>query len=255
VAHVTAAAAGGAAAVPIVALDVPSTSAAMALIERLGESCRFYKVGSELFTSEGPRAVDALRDAGCDVFLDLKFHDIPTTVERAAAAAAARGARLLTVHASGGRAMVEAAVRGAGERCGVLAVTVLTSHDAPSLAEAWGRSSVTIDDEVLRLADLARAAGAHGIVCSGHEAPAVRARHGSALHLLVPGVRLAGGDAHDQARVVTPAAAAARGASYLILGRAVTATTDPRAAMRQVWADLSSAAVQLSPRHPAPHTW
>ncbi|HET7450596.1 MAG TPA: orotidine-5'-phosphate decarboxylase [Gaiellaceae bacterium] len=228
--------------IPIVALDVPTAPQAMATARRLGDQCRFYKVGLELFTAEGPGVVRALREAGSDVFLDLKFHDIPNTVRGAARSAAALGARLLTVHASGGRAMLDAAVDGAGESCGVLAVTVLTSMDADSQATVWGRDKLRVIDEVLRLADLAREAGAHGIVCSGAEAAAVRARHGEELRLLVPGIRLAGGDAHDQARVVTPAAAVAAGATYLVLGRAVTAAADPQSAMAAVMADLEGRA-------------
>ena len=224
--------------VPIVALDVPAAAPALSLVRTLGDACRFYKIGLELFTAEGPAVVRAVRDGGNDIFLDLKFHDIPNTVRGATRSAASLGARLLTVHGSGGRAMLEAAVEGAGQGCGVLAVTVLTSMDAAGQAAAWGRSQMTVRDEVLRLADLARAAGAHGIVCSGEEAAAVRERHGDALRLLVPGIRLAGGATHDQARVVTPAAAAAAGASYLVLGRAVTGAADPGSAMAEVAAQL-----------------
>lgn len=227
--------------VPIVALDVPHAEAALQLVRTLGDACRFYKVGSELFTAAGPRIVHALRDAGCEVFLDLKFHDIPNTVRAGVRSASALGARLVTVHASGGRAMLEAAVEGAGDGCGVLAVTVLTSHDAASLGESWGRDVGDVRTEVLRLAALARAAGVHGIVCSGEEAAAVRAANGEHLRLLVPGVRLPGGASHDQARVVTPATAAVAGASWIILGRAVTAAPEPAAAMRQVHDQLASA--------------
>ncbi|HEX8850150.1 MAG TPA: orotidine-5'-phosphate decarboxylase [Gemmatimonadaceae bacterium] len=228
-------------AIPIVALDLPSTRDALALVERLGDECRFYKVGSELFTREGPAVVQALRDAGCDVFLDLKFHDIPNTVRQGAAAAASLGARLLTVHASGGEAMVRAAVEGAGEGCGVLAVTILTSLDAGMLARAWGRDTVSIDDEVLRLAGVAATAGAHGIVCSGRELAAVRTRFGDRLAPLVPGIRLAGGASHDQARTMGPGEAARAGARYLVLGRAVTAAADPVAAMHAVRRELGEA--------------
>ncbi|MGH7720985.1 MAG: orotidine-5'-phosphate decarboxylase [Gemmatimonadaceae bacterium] len=225
----------------IVALDTPSWEGATALVERLGDGCDFYKVGSELFTAEGPEAVRRLRERGKDVFLDLKLHDIPNTVKRSARSAAALGARLLTVHASGGEAMVAAAVEGAGAACGVLAVTVLTSLDAGALSVAWGRTVEDVRAEVLRLADLARAAGAHGIVCGGDEAAAVRARHGAALALLVPGVRLAGGAEHDQARVVTPRAAVEAGARYLVLGRAVTEAADPHAALETVRAEVEGA--------------
>ena len=223
--------------IPIVALDVPGARDAMALVDRLAESCRFYKVGSELFATEGPAVVRDLQRRGCDVFLDLKFHDIPNTVRGAVRSAAGIGAALVTVHASGGLAMLEAAVEGAsagGEGCGVLAVTVLTSLDAPALGSGWGRDDVDIATEVLRLAGLARRAGAHGVVCAGTEAAAVRAQHGTALAVLVPGIRLEGGTRDDQARVVTPAAAVAAGARYLVLGRVVTAAADPLVAMQQV---------------------
>ncbi|HEY0972785.1 MAG TPA: orotidine-5'-phosphate decarboxylase [Gemmatimonadales bacterium] len=231
---------------PIVALDFPDLSGARRMVEALGDSCRFYKVGSELFTAAGPEVVSWLVRRGCDVFLDLKFHDIPATMRGAARSAAALGARLVTVHASAGAAGVAAAVEGAGAGCGVLAVTVLTSFDAAGLASVWGREGeegpFEVEREVLRLSDLAAEAGAHGIVCSGAEAAAVRARHGDRLAPLVPGIRLAGGATHDQARVVTPAAAAAAGARYLVLGRAVTAAADPRAAMQRVSESLASTA-------------
>jgi orotidine-5'-phosphate decarboxylase len=232
----------GSRAVPIVALDVDSLDAARGVVERLGERCRFYKVGSELFTAVGPPVVEWLRSAGCDVFLDLKFHDIPATMRGAARSAAALDVRLLTVHASAGHEGVAAAVEGAGPDCGVLAVTVLTSFDAAGIGAAWGRErEPVVEEEVLRLAALAAGAGAHGIVCSGAEAAAVRDRHGEALAPLVPGIRLPGGAAHDQARVVTPAAAVSAGARYLVIGRAVTGATDPVAAMEQVNAELAAA--------------
>ena len=222
--------------VPIVALDVPDAAAAQRLAGQL--AAPFYKVGGELFTAAGPEVVRDLRAAGADVFLDLKFHDIPNTVRGAVRSAAALGARLLTVHASGGRAMLEAAVEGAGRDCEVLAVSVLTSMDAPALGEAWGRSVARVEDEVLRLADLAAAGGVHGLVCSGREAALVRAAHGSRLALLVPGIRPAGAALHDQARAVTPEAARAAGATYVVLGRAVTGASDPAAALAVITRSL-----------------
>jgi orotidine-5'-phosphate decarboxylase len=218
----------------IVALDVPNAAEATTLLERLGAEADFVKVGSELFAAEGAAMVRRLRAEHRDVFLDLKWHDIPNTVRNAARIAAAMDVRLVTVHASGGRAMLEAAVEGAGHACGVLAVTVLTSLDSAALGEALGRTVGSVQDEVLRLADLARKAGAHGVVCSGAEAAAVRAEFGNTLRILVPGIRLAGGARHDQARVVTPEDALAAGASYLVLGRAVTAATDPRETLASV---------------------
>lgn len=227
-------------AVPIVALDFPDSQRAMTLVQTLDERCRFYKIGSELFTGAGPDVVQWLRDTGCDIFLDLKFHDIPNTVAGAMKRVADMGVKLATVHASGGAKMMEAAVKAAGESCGVMAVTVLTSLDDAGLRESWGRERVDVEDEVLRLAELARSCGAHGIVCSGQEAEAVHSRHGDALKLLIPGIRLPGDDAADQARIVTPEAAVRAGASYVVIGRAVTTAKDPRAAMSEVLNQLSS---------------
>jgi orotidine-5'-phosphate decarboxylase len=224
--------------VPIVALDYGEAGAALAFVDRLGTRCAFYKVGLELFAASGPAIVGALRDRGADVFLDLKFHDIPNTVAGAVRSASRLGVRLVTVHAAGGRAMLEAAAGAAGPGCGVLAVTVLTSLDAAALAESWGRESVDVSAEVLRLAGSAAAAGLHGVVCSGHEADAIRARWGASVATLVPGIRPAGVGQQDQARVVTPRAAVAAGATYVVLGRAVTAAPDPAAAFEAIAAEL-----------------
>ncbi len=242
----------GATVTPIVALDVPDHTSAHALVTRLGDSCGFYKVGLELFAAEGPDIVSWLRDAGKSVFVDLKLHDIPNTVRGAARSLARHGASLLTVHASGGSDMVRAAVEGANEGatgasaapggCGVLGVTILTSMDAAGIGAAWGRDGVDVTDEVVRLAGLVRGGGGAGIVCSGHEGAAVRATFGDTLGLLIPGIRLPGGDAHDQRRVMTPRAAADAGARWLILGRAVTGATDPVEAMQVVSASLAGAA-------------
>ncbi len=235
-------------ATPIVALDVPGISEARSLVALLGDSCGYYKVGLELFAAEGPEVVHWLCGEGKQVFVDLKLHDIPNTVRAAARSVAGLGASLLTVHASGGTQMIAAAVEGALEgsagtssgACGVLGVTVLTSMDGPSVAQAWGRSgAVEVQAEVLRLAGLVSEAGAAGIVCSGHEARAVRDRLGDDFGLLVPGIRLPGGAMHDQKRVMTPSMAAAAGAHWLILGRAVTGAADPVAAMQAVWAELA----------------
>lgn len=222
----------------ILALDVPTVGEAMTLVDRFHGRCDFFKVGLELFTAEGPSFVATLRARGLDVFLDLKLHDIPNTVRQAARRAAAHDVRLLTVHASGGEAMLAAAVDGAGERCGILGVTVLTSLEPAELAAAWGRGPwLDLRSEVLRLAGLAAEAGAHGVVCSGAELPAVVERFGRRLAPLVPGLRPAGAAVHDQVRVVTPEAAAAQGARYLILGRAVTGARDPL----QAWDAIASA--------------
>jgi orotidine-5'-phosphate decarboxylase len=234
----------------IVALDVPTTGDAVRLVERLGGECSFYKVGSELFASAGPAIVDYLHARGASVFLDLKLHDIPNTVERAARVAARAGVRLMTVHAVGGKDMVRAGVRGAAEGaaeagtvCGVLAVTVLTALDERRLGEGWGRSIRTVRAEVLRLAALARRAGAAGLVCAGSELVALRREHRNRLELLVPGVRPARAARGDQIRVVTPAEAATSGADYVVLGRAVTQAVDPVAALRAVVEQLEGGAV------------
>jgi len=227
----------------ILALDVPTPVEALALVERFAGRCTFYKVGLELFTAAGPALVTQLRERQVEVFLDLKLHDIPNTVRQAARRAAALDVRLLTVHASGGEAMLAAAVDGAGESCGILGVTVLTSLAADELAAAWGRGPwIDIRSEVLRLAGLSESAGAHGIVCSGTELPAVIERFGSRLAPLIPGVRPAGAPSHDQARTVTPEMAAAEGARYLVLGRAVTAAIDPLAAWDAIASSVASAA-------------
>lgn len=227
--------------IPIVALDVATQEAALALVDQLGEACRFYKIGAELFTACGPAVVREVESRGAEVFLDLKYHDIPNTVAGAVRRAADIGVRLLTVHASGGLEMMRAAVIAAGnaERCGVLAVTLLTSLEGAAVGAIWGRGApLDVSQEVTRLAELAREAGTAGVVCSGREAAAVKRRFGSALSVLIPGIRMEGGARHDQSRISTPADAVAAGADYVVVGRAVTAATDRRAAMREMVAQL-----------------
>lgn len=228
-------------AVPIVALDVADATAALEIVDALGDSCRFYKVGSELFTACGPRVVRELRAREADVFLDLKLHDIPNTVAGGLRGAAGLGARIVTVHAAGGEAMIRAAVQAAGEggNCAVFAVTLLTSLDASDVARIWGRGEpLDAVIEVVRLAGIARSGGAAGVVCSGREAKAVKAEFGSQLEVLIPGIRLAGGAMHDQSRTVSPAEAVAAGADYVVVGRAVTAAPDRAAAMREILSQL-----------------
>ncbi len=231
---------------PVIALDVPDLPSALALVERLGPDADFVKIGLELFTAAGPAVVEAMQRQGRRVFLDLKLHDIPNTVRGAARSAAAMGVSLLTVHGYGGAAMVEAAVQGAaagaaeggagevaGAGPGILVVTVLTSHSAADLGVTLGRGVPEGGAEVIRLAGVAQVAGAHGVVCSGHEVAAVRSTF-PGLHPLVPGIRLPGGAAHDQARITTPERAAADGAAYLVLGRAVTGAAEPAAVLRGI---------------------
>jgi orotidine-5'-phosphate decarboxylase len=223
---------------PIIALDVPSIAEARKLVTALGPGADFYKVGLQLFTAVGPTVIEWLHAEGKRVFLDLKLHDIPSTVQKAAASASRMNVALLTVHGLGGEAMVRAAVDGAGEHTGVLVVTVLTSMDLDAAGAALGRKLDTLGLEVLRLASLAASAGAHGVVCAGAECAAVRAKHGEQLSPLVPGIRVAEIAGDDQSRVVTPEEATAAGAGYVVIGRAVTSAADPALAFKTVVARL-----------------
>lgn len=233
----------------IVALDVPSADDARALVRRIGDQGDFYKVGLELYTRAGPDFVRELTAAGKRVFLDLKLHDIPNTVASAVRAASDLGVDLLTVHAVGGPSMLEAAVEAAGEErvareessaLRLLAVTVLTSLDAEELGGVWGRTTVSVPDEVRRLTDLVVRARVHGVVCSAVEAAGVRAAAPPELVIVTPGIRPAGADVGDQKRVATPAAAVRAGADYLVLGRAVTRAPDPAAALANVLAEIET---------------
>jgi orotidine-5'-phosphate decarboxylase len=219
----------------IVALDHPAADAALAQVAALGDAVARYKVGLELFIAEGRALVDELHRRDKRVFLDLKLHDIPETVRRAAEVAAKLGVDLLTVHAAGGRAMLEAAVAGAGNTK-VLAVTVLTSLDAQDLA-ADGIGDGT-EAAVLRRARLAHAAGCAGVIASPHETAAIRAQLPSPFLIVTPGVRLAAaGD--DQKRVATPKAAIAAGADAIVVGRPIRDAKDRRAAADEILRELS----------------
>lgn len=218
------------------ALDFPTWERAAPFAAAIAPHVGMLKVGLELFAAEGPAAVRAAAGLGRPVFLDLKLHDIPNTVEGAARSAAASGAALLTVHASGGSEMVRAAVRGAGGKLRVLAVTVLTSLDAAAL-ERIGLQGPP-ETAVVRLARLAVEAGAGGLVCSPHEVAAVRAAVGPGPLLVVPGVRPAGVAVGDQARVATPEQAVAAGADVIVVGRPLRDAPDPIAAARDVAASL-----------------
>lgn len=223
----------------IVALDVPGRAPALELVRRLPPKASFFKVGLELFAHSGPSMVSELRAQGRRVFLDLKLHDIPNTVGAAAAAAAELDVDLLTVHASGGSSMIaaaRAAVAGSGTR--VLAVTVLTSLKGDDLDQVWGRKASVPSEEVARLADLAMESGAHGVVCSVHEASCLRRRFGPDALIATPGIRLAGDGADDQARVATPREARDAGADFLVVGRSVTRAADPAAAFDRVLEEL-----------------
>jgi len=216
----------------ILALDLPSGREALGLLDQL-EGVSWVKIGSVLFTREGPGLVRTLRMRGHQVFLDLKWHDIPNTVAEAVAAALDLDVGLATVHSLGGPAMMEAAARAAAGRIRLTGVTVLTSHDDTSLARTLGRPDAKADAEVLRLARLAMEAGLDGVVCSPLEVRALRQGFANAL-LVVPGIRQPGDGPGDQARTATPAQAAGDGASYLVVGRPVTQAASPARAFRAI---------------------
>ncbi len=219
------------------AVDFPSWEEAEPFARAVAPEVGMLKVGLELFVAGGPPMVKAAAALGRPVFLDLKLHDIPNTVEGAARSAAASGASLLTVHAGGGDDMVRAAVRGAGGRLRVLAVTVLTSLDDAALARIGLAGPAS--EAVVRLARLAVGAGARGLVCSPHEVAAVRAAVGPGPLLVVPGVRPPGAAKGDQARVATPAEAVAAGADVVVVGRPLREGGDPVAAARRIAETLS----------------
>ena len=226
----------------IVALDTPDAASALALVDRLGPACSFYKVGLELYTAAGPAVVASLRDRGKDVFLDLKLHDIPNQVARATARAGELGVRFLTLHTMGGAAMLSAAARAAPPSLTLLGVTVLTSLDAPSLGEIFDRPVADVGAEADRLAAMARASGLGGVVCSASEAGRLRAALGPDARIVTPGIRLAGDAHHDQRRVRTAAEAFQAGATHIVVGRPVTASTDPRAAFERIAAQAEDGA-------------
>ncbi len=223
----------------IAALDTTEIARAAAWGEQLAPSCGLFKLGLEYFLANGAEGLKALR--GHPVFLDLKLHDIPNTVAGAVRAVLPLEPRMLTVHASGGAAMV-AAARRAAEQAGVerplvLAVTVLTSLDAAAL-RATGVNAEPAE-QVLRLAKLAIDAGADGLVCSAHEVPALRANLDPTAVLVVPGIRPAGFPSGDQMRTMTPREAAAAGADWIVVGRPITAAADPAAAAAAIAAELA----------------
>jgi orotidine-5'-phosphate decarboxylase len=226
----------------IVALDVPTTEAAHKIVAAVGDSALTYKVGMQLFTAEGPAVVRDLVTSGRRVFLDLKYHDIPNTVAAAVRAAANLGVSMLTVHSGGGGKMLRAATeaaRGANPALMVLAVTVLTSMDDQDLDRVGVRGRVP--DHVLRLSALALSNGCHGVVASALEASELRSELGDHFLIVTPGVRPAGKDHGDQTRVVTPAEAIAAGASYIVVGRPITAAASPADEARSILEQMSLA--------------
>ncbi len=224
----------------IVALDFASAQPALDLVARLSPDLCRLKVGKELFTRSGPVLVENLQQRGFEVFLDLKFHDIPNTVAAAVRAAADLGVWMVNIHASGGRRMMEAAVaelEGVDNKPLLIGVTVLTSMSDADLNELGYEE--TAAQRVQRLAALAADCGLDGVVCSALEAPALREARGEGFRLVTPGIRLAGDAAGDQRRVVTPADALALGSDYLVIGRSITAAADPLAALHRVHAELA----------------
>ncbi|MEO5988409.1 MAG: orotidine-5'-phosphate decarboxylase [Candidatus Eisenbacteria bacterium] len=216
-----------------IAFDVPTLAAAIKLHECLGEGSEYAKVGLELFTAEGPAAVRELKARGRRVFLDLKLHDIPNTVRGAAASAATLGADLLTVHATGGEAMVRAAVEGiasVGGSTRVVAVTLLTSLEPHAMPPGFAHP-FELYAVIAGLTDMAERAGALGVVCSAADLRGLRAVLGRDCYTVTPGIRPADAAAQDQKRVATVESAVRDGAGLLVLGRAVTAAPDPRAAL------------------------
>lgn len=228
----------------IVALDFPDASAAIALAEQLDPSLCRVKVGKELFTSSGPSVISALHQLGFEVFLDLKFHDIPNTTASAVAAAAELGVWMVNVHAGGGRRMMEACRQALDSRRGhrplLTAVTVLTSLEQEDLLEV----GVDIEPmvQVQRLARLTQECGLDGVVCSAREAKALRSALGNELLLVTPGIRPADAVADDQKRIVTPLQALENGSSYLVIGRPITKAQAPAEALAQILAELSAGA-------------
>ncbi|BAU48617.1 orotidine 5'-phosphate decarboxylase [Sulfurifustis variabilis] len=224
-----------------VALDYPSSREALALVDRVTpEHCRL-KVGLELFSAAGPGFVESLVRRGFDVFLDLKFHDIPNTVAAACRRAADLGVWMLTVHCLGGRAMLKAArdALGPAGRPLLVGVTVLTSHTAAEIAEIGLAGD--IEGRVAALAGLAKECGLDGVVCAPTEAHTMRSRFGAGFLLVTPGVRPGGSPVGDQRRVLTPAEAIAGGADMLVVGRPITSSPNPRAALDAILREIATA--------------
>jgi orotidine-5'-phosphate decarboxylase len=224
----------------IVALDLPTGAAALRVVERVGDVVLWYKVGPVLFVAEGPAIVRDLLARGKRVFLDLKWHDIPTTVGAAVEQAAAVGASLATLHLAGGRAMLRAAVDAAAGRIALAGVGVLTSLDAQSYGEIVGRTVDDVGAELVRLAKLGTAAGLDGVVTSPRELGALRAALGPRTLLVVPGIRRPGEVAGDQARTATPREAVSAGADLLVVGRPVASAADPRSAALAILEDMGT---------------
>lgn len=222
----------------IVALDVDNKERAQVLVDELGPHVGMFKVGKELFTAEGPQIVRSIVEGGGNVFLDLKFHDIPNTVAKAVGTAAQLGAFFVTLHITGGRAMLEAAASALpAEGTHLLGVTVLTSHTDASLMETGMRGTVV--ETVRRLARLAHESGIDGVVCSPHEITLVREIAGDDMVIVTPGIRPKGAAKGDQARVTTPGEALRLGCDYIVVGRPITEAASPSDAAKAIVDELS----------------
>ena len=221
----------------IVALDFPTQAKALALVSVLSDSVSIYKIGLQLYTAAGPAIVQAVAATGAKIFLDLKLHDIPNTVAKAVAAAGELGVQMLTVHLSGGGAMLKAAVEASPPHLSLLGVTVLTSATQETLDEI-GVTSV-LADQVLRLAELGKKSGVDGLITSPREVGLLRERLGAEITLVTPGVRPSWAAADDQKRFTTPREALQAGADYLVIGRPITAAPDPRSAVERVLEEMA----------------
>ncbi|MEO7762483.1 MAG: orotidine-5'-phosphate decarboxylase [Casimicrobiaceae bacterium] len=225
----------------IVPLDYPAQHLADEFVARVTPGECALKVGKELFTAAGPAYVSKLIGRGFRIFLDLKYHDIPNTVAQACKAATELGVWMLNIHASGGRAMMEAAhnaIRDVTPRPLLIGVTVLTSLDDAALRETGITEGAAA--HAARLAQLAHESGLDGVVCSALDATAIKAAHGPRFLAVTPGIRLAEGSTHDQIRISTPEAARRAGADYLVIGRSITHAADPHATLKQINATLGS---------------
>lgn len=231
-----------------VALDVPDASTAFGMVDRLEGTCRWLKIGMELYYAAGNSLVEALRGRGFSIFLDLKLHDIPNTVAGAVRSATGAGAELLTVHASGGGAMLQAAAEAAQAPGSprLIAVTVLTSMDAAELASVGVSASPA--EQALRLAHLAKRSGIGGMVCSAEEVNSLRHEIGPEALLVIPGIRPAGTSKGDQRRIASPYEAISRGASMLVVGRPITQASNPADAARAVLAEIAAADETSNPK-------
>ena len=222
----------------ILAVDAADADSAARLLDPLAGHLRWAKIGLQLFTAEGPRIVRVVRERGLRIFLDLKFHDIPNTVREAVHSAVQLGVEMTTIHLAGGPRMVEAAVAAAGNDTLVLGVTVLTSMDGEQL-RATG-ISVEPREQVLSLAKMGASVGLRGVVASPQEICALRSELGDDMTIVTPGIRPAGADVGDQSRIATPAQAVNDGASFLVIGRPISAASDPLAAFLAIAEEIEN---------------